>query len=98
MFKLYDTVFKIGFWSSISIFLILNITSIILTQFGYINNNYKLIEHFNNSEGGFPFQMIDQPWAWVIVVVNITFAVFFSFVVGLIFRFGWSKFKTKQLK
>lgn len=54
---------------------------------------------------GFPFVMHESGtmlhlsnFIWSGVVANVFIAIFFSFIVGLIFKFIWSKLPEKQLK
>lgn len=90
MFKLYDIAFKIGFGLTLGICLILNIYSI------YSHDLGEIIFH-PVSVGGFPFSMFEGQYSWIGVSLNIISSVFIGFIVGLSFRFIWSKFQSNQL-
>lgn len=93
MFKLYDKAFKVGFCFNILIFVILNIISC-------ANAYYKDAQsgiHFSNYFGpswGFPFEMTD----YVFFSVNIFIIAGCGFVVGLLFRYIWSKMGKQGLR
>lgn len=54
---------------------------------------------------GFPFAMFESgtmlhlnQFIWAGVVANFFLTIVFSFLIGFVFRFVWSKFQTKPLK
>lgn len=101
MFKLYDTAFKVGFSFGILLMVLANF----YTSFpdGGINRGGAIC--FDCYETwGFPFAMHESgtilhlnQFIWAGVVANISVAIVFSFISGLILRFVWSKFKSKSL-
>lgn len=95
MFKLYDTAFKIGFGITVLVFVILNILNY-LSEIAQIKLWKSSGIDFGEGKPiwGFPFDMTN-PYTFA---VNILIIVVCGFIAGLIFKFVWSKFTSKQLK
>ena len=92
MFKLYNTTFKVGFCVNILVFLILNSVSYWIERLKYENS----LIHFTPDWGfnwGFPFDMTRyETFSLNILIITVC-----GFIVGLIFRFIWSKFVTSPV-
>ena len=93
MFKLYDTAFKIGFIFNILIFLILNIVSfnIELAKDKQLKADGISFSPPTQFSWGFPFDMTHYEF----FSLNLLIISSCGFLVGLIFRFGWSKLNPK---
>ena len=92
MLKLYDTAFKIGFCANALIFVILNAVSYWVGRLKYKNSPI----HFTPDLGfgwGFPFEMT----RYETFSLNILIIAVCGFIVGLFFRFVWSKFRKSNL-
>jgi hypothetical protein len=89
-----ETAFNIGFTIGILLFIGLNFYS--------LDANYgRCIDCFG--ESGFPFSWMDRGWflqriLWFGLIADILFALFFSFLLGLIFNFVWSKMSARRFK
>lgn len=95
MFKLYDTAFKIGFGLTVLVFVILNIISYLKVVGWTLDNKFSGDVTLHGSPlWGFPIEMN----VLLGLVINFLIIAFCSFLVGLIFRFIWSKFQEKSLK
>jgi hypothetical protein len=107
MYKVYDRAFKVGFGVNILIFIILNYNNYI---FAYYKDQFYKTTKLNLSGGcdgldwGIPFKMMTCYWAWygdlnpALVSINIFFSIVCGIVLGLIFRFIWSKVKARNLQ
>jgi hypothetical protein len=93
-----NTAFKVGFVAAILIFIFLNYLSFVSNEcsewiddcgwsFGFPFNLYM--------EGGFiSFKEI----LWLGLIADIFIAITFSFALGLVFRFVWSKIAPRKLR
>jgi hypothetical protein len=96
-FKLYDTAFKIGFVFNILIFVGLNFISYkraIIEEKQLLASGIDLSPCCIGPSWGFPFDMT----RFETFSLNFVIIAFCGFIVGLIFKFVWSKFTSKQLK
>jgi hypothetical protein len=99
MFKLYDTAFKVGFCVNILIFTVLNIND----YFEALAEDKRLKSigiSFSGSSGiawGFPYDWIGFG-LFGFSVLNIVIIAFCGFILGLIFKFVWSKIAPKKLR
>lgn len=98
MSKIYDSAFKIGVIFSILVFLILNFISFVISQRDYYASGISGFAHSGYS-WGFPFELYRNYFGYPHneigftgqgVVLNAFVLVFFSFVIGFLFRFVWS--------
>lgn len=97
-FKLYDTAFKVGFGLTVLVFVILNLISYFTTEDEFVKRG------FNPPIGakwGFPLAVANHS-GWEIEPLSFSINVFIivgcGFIIGLIFKFVWSKFREKSLK
>ena len=90
-----DNAFNIGFWSGISLFVVFNFLSYVIAH--KPNNSGVNLVH-GIDEIGFPFTLYIEGGEfpvnqiiWAGLIANFSVAIVFSFVIGLIFKFLWSK-------
>ncbi|CAN5850268.1 hypothetical protein BH20ACI4_BH20ACI4_12710 [soil metagenome] len=87
-----NTTFILGFVFGILLFIGLNFYSLSANHRGYIDGF---------GESGFPFSWMDSGWFlqrifWFGLIADILFAIIFSFILGSIFKFVWSKISAKS--
>src|SRR3712207_321621 len=96
--------FKIGFWSGIFLFVVLNLLSYELSRHKYDTLPIKFADA-GGYEMGFPFTLyvwsfgypFNFYFVWSGLIADILIALVFSFVLGLIFKFVWSKSASRRL-
>jgi hypothetical protein len=100
-----NTAFNVGFWFGICLFIFLNYISYVSSYNKYIESQHGEIRlSLGHYFGGFPFpfyhEQIGNPnfseFYWTVVFVDILIGLFFSFILGLIFKLAWSKIATKN--
>ena len=98
MYKLYNKAFKVGFGVNILIFVILNIISFIVSYNKYMDRETKFAH--DGYSWGFPFVMYEDFTGYPTsnigfslegTVLNTFIIAGCGFVLGLLFRFTWSK-------
>ena len=102
-----NTTFSIGFWLGLCLFIFLNYLSCIISYDKYVKSQQEeLVFSVGYYGGGFPLHFyhehIGNPnfseFYWTVVFVDILIGLFFSFVLGFIFKFLWSKIVARKLK
>lgn len=94
-FKLYDMAFFVGLLSTVAVFATLNVISY-RNAVAWINEYNSRGANFGEMQPiwGFPYNMTNP----LTFAINILIIAFCGLVMGLIFRFIWSKFQEKSLK
>ena len=102
MYKVYDRAFKVGFCANILIFVILNIISLIVAIYESqktLRLELYVVDSCLYQDWGFPLEMSNcfglNPYS---IIINIFFIVICGLILGLIFRFVWSKIKARSLR
>jgi hypothetical protein len=92
-----NKVFNLGFIAGMLLLLIAN-------YFTYLITASIDISHYTH-KFGFPFSLYkwggysyEEGFLWLGLVANISIAVIFSFSIGLIFKFIWSKIASRRLQ
>ena len=85
--------FLIGFIGGVICFLFLN----------YYTNTVLDIDTYHFRLFGFPFKFIEfsdvnTRIAWRVLIADILTGIFFSLLIGLIFKFIWSKIAARKLR
>lgn len=80
-----NTAFDLGFWIGILLFIGVNV-------YGFNENPARLDDisfgiPFSIQDGGYLFEDV----IWLGLFGDILFAIFFSLILGLVFKFVWSK-------
>jgi hypothetical protein len=99
-----DNTFNIGFWCGLIIFAASNFLSFVSAVHRYDTRLIKLST--GGYEWGFPFTMFKifigypggEEFYWLSVIANISTALVCSFLIGLAFRFVWSKPGNSRLR
>ncbi len=102
MSKIYNNAFKVGFLCNILLFVVLNTVSRNVSYNEYINSGtYQ--SHFGEYSWGFPFEMYRYYPGYFVdgftpkgVILNTFVIGFCGFVVGLLFKFIWSKLSSRH--
>lgn len=100
----YNKAFKIGFWTNILLFGVLNYLNYLMAFNEYLNRKIRF--SVDGYVCGFPFRIYEHIIAYPNrigfvfegIVLNIFIAVVCGFIMGSIFKFIWSKFTSKKLK
>lgn len=97
--------FAVGFCVNIFIFVILNYLSFAMARYEYTNREIKL-DHDGYS-WGFPFELYrnyvsdirdNTGFTMKGIILDSVLILICGFILGLVFRFAWSKFQAKPLK
>ena len=99
--------FIFGFFVGIVIAIFLNIYQIYTTEnspchhctywYGFPLPFYERYVTSCEFSGGLSFGCYVSEFSWIGTIANILVAIFFSFVLGLIFKFVWSKIAARKL-
>ncbi len=95
--------FNLGLWCGIVLFVVLNVLNYSNSRDCSLNSQIYFLSG-DDCISGFPLFMYNRGLAspngsyiiWVGLIGNILIALVFSFVLGLIFKFIWSKIATRR--